>query len=111
MNIVGTIVAALGGSGAIAGLVAAITAYFKTKTAAEERKKETSAAHKKMAEDMEALRIDISAINTTMQKVVGEATALREDNAAKDRKIIQQDKIIMQQAAALPPAIKPIKKD
>jgi len=87
MTNAGTIIAALGGSGALAALVTAITAYFKTKTAAEERKKETAAAHKKMAEEMTALRTDFAAMKTTLQAVVAEAAVLREDNVAKDKKI------------------------
>ena len=106
MDNVGTVIAALGGTSALAGLVAALTTYLKSKTAAEERKRETAAAHKKMADDMTALRTDFSKMETTIQAVVSEAAALREDNAAKGRKIEQQAKIIQQQAAALPPAVK-----
>jgi len=88
MNTVGTIIAALSGTGAIAALVAALTTYLKSKTAAEDRKKETAAAHKKMAEDMLTLREDLSA----MRAAVAEAAALRTEGAAKDRKIAKLTK-------------------
>ena len=94
MNDANTIIAALGGTGALAALVAAITTYFKTKTAAEERKTSTAAAHKKMAEDMDALRADLAAMKETMRTAVAEAAALRADNAElraetqlKDRRV------------------------
>ena len=88
MNTVGTILSALGGTGAIAALVTALTTYLKSKTAAEDRKKETAAAHKKMAEDMLALRVDLSAMRAT----VAEAAALRAEGAAKDKKIAKLTK-------------------
>ena len=88
MNTVGTILSALGGTGAIAALVTALTTYLKSKTAAEDRKRETAAAHKKMAEDMLALREDLSA----MRAAVAEAAALRAEGAAKDKKIAKLTK-------------------
>ena len=97
MNTVSTILSALGGTGAIAALVAALTTYLKSKTAAEDRKKETAAAHKKMAEDMLALREDLSA----MRAAVAEAAALRAEGAAKDRKIAKLTKERADARAAL----------
>ncbi|MCL1963462.1 MAG: hypothetical protein FWF69_00165 [Firmicutes bacterium] len=92
MNTVGTIIAALSGTGAIAALVAALTTYLKSKTAAEDRKKETAAAHKKMAEDMLALRESLTAMTDTMRAAVSEAATLRAEGAAKDKKIAKLTK-------------------
>jgi len=92
MNTVGTILSALGGTGAIAALVTALTTYLKSKTAAEDRKRETAAAHKKMAEDMLALREDLTAMTDTMRAAVSEAATLRAEVAAKDRKIAKLNK-------------------
>jgi chromosome segregation ATPase len=84
---IGTIIAALGGTGAIAALVTALTTYLKSKTAAEDRKRETTAAHKKMAEDMAALREDLKTITGAMQAAVSEAAALRAENAGLRGKV------------------------
>jgi len=102
MNTVGTILSALGGTGAIAALVTALTTYLKSKTAAEDRKRETAAAHKKMAEDMLALREDLSA----MRAAVAEAAALRAEGAAKDRKIAKLTKERDDARAALDALVK-----
>jgi len=92
MNSVGTILSALGGTGAIAALVTALTTYLKSKTAAEDRKRETAAAHKKMAEDMLALREGLMAMTGTMRTAVSEAAAIRAEGAAKDKKIARLTK-------------------
>ena len=102
MNIVGTILSALGGTGAIAALVTALTTYLKSKTAAEDRKKETAAAHKKMAEDMLALHEDLSA----MRVAVSETAALRAEGAAKDKKIAKLTKERNDARAALDALVK-----
>jgi len=106
MNNLTAIIAALGGTGAIAALVTTLTTYLKTKTAAEERKKGTAAAHREMAADMDELRSDQAEIRIALQTFVEENAALRDSNAAKDKKITQLETIIARQAAALPPAIK-----
>ena len=72
------------------------------KTAAEGRKKETAAAHKKMAEDMLTLREDLSA----MRAAVSEAAALRAEGAAKDRKIARLTKERDDAKAALDALVK-----
>ena len=87
MNNIATIIAAFGGTSAIAGLVAALTTYLKSKAAAEGRKKETAAAHREMAEDMDALRTDQAEIKTTLQTLVAENAALREATEEKDAQI------------------------
>lgn len=76
MNTLSTIITALGGTGAIAALIAALTTYLKTKSAAEDRRKDTAAAHKAMAEDMAALRKSLDAIEDTLLTI----NALREEN-------------------------------
>ena len=113
MNTAGMIITALGGTGALAGLVTAITTYFKSKTAAEERKRETAAAHKRMAEDMAAMREDIATIKTTMQIAVDEAAAMRVDNDALRTKVLRLENKNERLIAALPlaTAAKENKKD
>ena len=51
----------------------------------------------------------MQAMRVNLDRAQSEAQTLREDNAAKDKKIAQLEKTVMQQAAALPPAVKSIK--
>lgn len=114
------LIGALGGVAGLAGLVAALIGWVKAKTAqteaataaakvrsedvaaAEIRKRENAEAHKKTTEDLAALRADFAKMNAALQTIAATAEA-------KDKKIAQLERTVAQQAAALPPAIKPIK--
>ena len=110
MNTANTIIAALGGTTGVGALVAALIAYLKSKTAAEDRKRETAAAHKKMAEDMAALRADFAKMEAVMQVAVNEAASLRADGKAKDAEIVALKKDNAKLIDRVPPAIKPIER-
>lgn len=116
MDTFNTIVTALGGAGALSGLVTAIVSYIKSKTAANERKAEAHKDHEvhrakvdALQRSIDALGANLTAAQTSEAAMRGERDALREDNAAKDKKIAQLEKTNMQLAAALPPAVKPVK--
>jgi len=81
----------------------------KVDTAANDRaaaKKEAHDDHAAHTAALIAIREELQAMKACLE----ENARLREECAAKDRKIEQQAKVILQQAAALPPAVKAVPK-
>ena len=121
MDVALVIIGALGGTAGLAGLVAAITLWVKSKTAqteaitaatlarteettaAEARKKENAEAHKKMSEEMSAMRSELAAINTILKNAVA-------TSETKDRRIAKLENENARLIQALP-ARAPVKKE
>jgi len=98
MNAAHTIISALGGTGALAALIAALTTYLKSKSAAEDRKKQSHDDHKKIEQDVtrlsekfdrqaEAFEKALKEKDATIRRQEKELAALRERimNAAQQR--------------------------
>jgi septal ring factor EnvC (AmiA/AmiB activator) len=100
------IVAALGGAGGVAKIIKELVDAAKLRADA---KKESHCDHQAQSAELTKIREALQSMGINLTSAQSEAQALREDIAAKDKKIAQLEKTVMQQAAALPPAVKPVR--
>jgi len=97
------LVAAVGGPTAIIKLFEAAKVRAEAKKVSEDGHKETQ---RLLTEEVAELRKLAQAATAEAAAMRAERDALREESAAKDRKIAQMAAVIQRQAAALPPAMK-----
>ena len=77
MSTLNTIITAIGGAGALSGLVTAIVQYIKSKTAANERKAEAHKDHKAQGERMLAMQASIDALASNLSAAQASEAAMR----------------------------------
>ena len=92
MNDVGTIFSALGGTGVLACLIAAVASYLKARAAARHYHREACRAHEEHDDKLLALHLSLDAIAAGLAALQEENAMLRGDILAKERRIAKLER-------------------